>query len=368
MKVGILGGGQLARMLALAGHPLGIECVVLDPSPDACAQVATSHIIGSYEDNASLERLVRSTQVVTYEFENVPSQSVRFLEEQIPVYPPAEALALSRDRLTEKGLFRDLGIPTVPFAAVDSREALVEAVESLGLPALVKTRCLGYDGKGQVLIRSRKDISRAWESLGGVPCILEGFAEFSREVSIVAVRSRSGEIACYPLSENTHQGGILHYSCSCEADPLQQEAEAMAGLLLERLCYVGTLALELFVTPQGLVANEMAPRVHNTGHWTIEGAGVSQFENHLRAVAGFPLGDTSRRGHSAMVNFIGAAPAQEAVLKIPHSHYHSYGKSPRPGRKIGHGTICAPSKEEMLRGLEHLLALAPLAPLAPLVR
>ncbi|WP_018525076.1 5-(carboxyamino)imidazole ribonucleotide synthase [Alkalispirochaeta alkalica] len=360
MRVGILGGGQLARMLALAGHPLGIECVVLDPAPDACAHVAASHIVGAYEDRPSLEQLVRVADVVTYEFENVPAPSVRLLEEHLPVYPPSEALALSRDRLTEKELFRDLGIPVVPFVAVDSLEALREAVDALGLPALVKTRCLGYDGKGQVLLRSRGEIPDAWEALGGAPAILEGFAEFSREISIVALRSRAGEIAFYPVSENTHQGGILHYSCSTDSDLRQREAEDMAGSLLERLGYVGILALELFDTPRGLVANEMAPRVHNTGHWTIEGAGVSQFENHLRAVAGLPLGDTSRKGHSGMVNFIGAAPAQEAVLKIPHSHYHSYGKAPRPGRKIGHGTICAPSRESLLRGLEHLRELAPL--------
>ena len=347
-RIGILGGGQLARMLALAGHPLGLEVAFLDPAPDACAAVVARQIRGAYDDAAKLEELSDWADIITYEFENIPAQAVHFLEEaQQVVYPPAKALATSRDRLAEKTLFTSLDIPTPAFAAIESLADLELAVLSIGLPAVLKTRTLGYDGKGQVVIRQAGDCAAAWERIQGRSAILEAFVSFSREISIIAVRSSTGEEAFYPVTENIHREGILRLSRPRRNDHRQAEAEQYARKILDRLEYVGVLALELFDTPQGLMANETAPRVHNSGHWTIEGACTSQFENHLRAILGLPLGSTALRGSAAMVNCIGTMPEMEAILAIPGAHYHRYGKEARPGRKVGHYTLTADSDETL---------------------
>lgn len=343
-SVGIVGGGQLARMLALAGYPLGLRCVVLDPASDACAGQVAPQVHGEYDDLEALDELARRSDVVTFDFENVPAAALAHLADEVPVHPCPAALACAQDRLAEKTLFNQLGIGTAPYATVDSREQLGAAVATIGLPAVLKTRRLGYDGKGQQVLRSAADLDAAWDALGGVPLILEGFVDFTRELSILAVRSLSGEEAFYPLTENRHAGGILRLSRAPCADPaLQAAAQDCARAVVERLDYVGVLAIEFFDCGGRLIANEMAPRVHNSGHWTIEGARTSQFENHLRAICGLPLGSTAALGPVAMLNFIGRLPPREAFLAHPDVHWHDYGKVPRHGRKVGHATLCADS-------------------------
>ena len=359
MKIGILGGGQLARMLALGGVPLGARFVVLDPAQDACAAPVSEHIAGRYDDLSVLERFASKVDVITYEFENVPAKSVKYLAEKKPVYPSPMALEVSCDRFNEKTLFKDLGIDTPNFSAVGSLDELKQAAAKIGLPSVLKTRTLGYDGKGQAVLRCENDIEAAWTNLGGVNCILEAFVSFTREISVIAVRSRAGEIIFYPVSENTHKSGILHKAVCSINDPMQKAAEEYSRKLLEKLDYVGILALELFEAGGKLLANEIAPRVHNTGHWTIEGANTSQFENHIRAVAGLPLGDTSPVEFSAMVNFIGEMPNASSVLSIKGAHFHDYGKEAKPGRKLGHATVRCSDKESMFEGFDKVLALVP---------
>jgi len=359
MKIGMLGGGQLARMLALAGHPLGISCIVLDPAEDACAQGVAHQVVGGYADAGALDQLAAQADVITYEFENPPAESVARLARHRPVYPSAAALAVARDRLQEKTLFRELGIGTPDFAAIDSLADLQAAAARIGLPSILKTRTLGYDGKGQFVLCENTDLADVWEQGRGVPCILEGFVDFHREISALAVRGRDGAVAFYPVTENTHAGGILRLSVPRDQDPRQAQAEAYTRLLLENLDYVGVLALELFDTGDGLLANEMAPRVHNSGHWTLDGAVTSQFENHMRAVAGLPLGSCALRDPAvAMVNFIGDLPAAADVLQIKGAHLHAYGKAGRPGRKVGHATICGAGPDAIAPGLAKLQALA----------
>lgn len=343
MIIGIVGGGQLARMMALAGIPLGMRFIFLDPAEDACAAPLGEHLCGDYDDEALLGELADKADVVTYEFENVPPSAIAFLSTRIEVHPSEQALAIARDRLNEKNLFRELGIPTVPFTTVDSFDELHQAADTIGLPAILKTRTLGYDGKGQFVLRDRNNLAAAWQALGGVPLILEGFANFQREISIISVRSRDGDIRHYPLSENHHRNGILHSSHSLPDDPKQSIAESYAKRILERLDYVGVMALELFDTGESLIANEMAPRVHNSGHWTIEGAATSQFENHLRAIAGLPLGSTEANGYAKMINFIGEIPAEPNILSIHGAHLHHYNKKSKPGRKVGHATLWSAS-------------------------
>lgn len=339
MKIGVIGGGQLGRMLALAGTPLGMNFAFLDPAPDACAQALGEHIRADYGDQAHLRQLADEVDLVTFEFESVPAETVAFLSQFVPVYPSAEALRITRDRWFEKSLFRELGIPTPAFADIQSQADLDAAAASIGLPAVLKTRTLGYDGKGQKVLRSESDVAGAFAELGAVPCILEGFVPFSGEVSLIAVRARDGETRFYPLVHNTHEQGILRLSVASDAHPLQALAEDYVSRVLERLDYVGVLAFEFFEVDGGLKANEIAPRVHNSGHWTIEGAECSQFENHLRAVAGLPLGATAKCGESAMLNFIGEVPAVERVLAVPDCHLHHYGKAFKTGRKVGHATL-----------------------------
>ncbi len=357
-RIGIIGGGQLGRMLALAGIPLGLEFVFLDPSPEACARLVGEQIVADYDELMALERLVNDTDVVTLEFENIPVAAACFVQERGLLFPGPRALEVAQDRVNEKTLFGELGIPTPPWRAVDSLEGLRAAVAEIGLPAVLKTRRLGYDGKGQAVLREPADIEAAWAALGSAPLILEGFIAFRREVSIIAVRSRTGELAFYPLSENTHERGILKLSLSRAGDPMQAEAEAHARKVLETLDYVGTMGFEFFVTDSGLIANEIAPRVHNTGHWTIEGAATSQFENHLRAILGLPLGSTALRGAAAMLNFIGELPPIGRALALADVHFHAYGKEPRPGRKVGHATLVARDEAERDARLAKLLALA----------
>jgi len=351
-KIGVLGAGQLGRMLALAGYPLGLEFRFLDPAPDSPSRHLGEFVNARYDDEAALARFVDGVDLVTFEFENVPAHVLAFLEDHVPTAPGREALATGQDRLAEKTLFRELGIETPPFATVDSRADLEEAVARIGLPAVLKTRRLGYDGKGQFVLRSAADLDEAWKALGGVPLILEGFVAFDRELSIIAVRGRNGETAFYPLTENHHEGGILRLSLAPapRLDPaLQATAEEYARRVLDRLGYVGVLAIELFQRGGDLLANELAPRVHNSGHWTIEGAETSQFENHLRAICGLPLGQTTPRGYSAMLNLIGTTPNPAKVLAVPNAHLHLYGKAPRPGRKLGHVTVRADNEDELER-------------------
>ena len=342
MIIGVLGGGQLARMLALAGHPLGMETVVLCPVEDAAAAAVTTHIHGSLIDRELLEQLADAVDVVTYEFENVPHDSLRLLAGRVPVHPPVEALAAGQDRLAEKRLFRRLGIPTAAFTPVDEPGDLRAAMTAGGFPALLKTRREGYDGKGQVRLDLPTDLEGALERIGGAAAVVESRVEFDRELSIVAVRGRDGSRRFYPVTENVHEEGILRTSICRPGDPMQGRAEDYAGRLLDHLDYVGVLALELFQVGTELLANEFAPRVHNSGHWTIEGAEISQFENHLRAVSGLPLGDTAPVAAAAMVNCIGRLPDAAAVMAVEGAHLHAYGKAPRPGRKVGHVTVRAP--------------------------
>lgn len=342
MKIGVIGGGQLGRMLALAGTPLGMDFAFLDPAPDACAAALGEHIRADYGDQDHLRQLADEVDLVTFEFESVPAETVAFLSRFVPVYPSAEALRIARDRWFEKSMFKDLGIPTPAFADIQSQADLDAAVAAIGLPAVLKTRTLGYDGKGQKVLRSAADAADAFAELGSVPCLLEGFVPFTGEVSLIAVRARDGETRFYPLVHNTHESGILRLSVASDAHPLQALAEGYAGRVLDQLQYVGVLAFEFFEVDGGLKANEIAPRVHNSGHWTIEGARCSQFENHLRAVAGLPLGATTRRGETAMLNFIGTVPPVEQVVALADCHLHHYGKAFKDGRKVGHATLlCA---------------------------
>ncbi len=358
MKVGILGAGQLARMIALAGFPSGLDFVFLDPAEDACAAKLGEQLVGAYDDETLLAELAEKSDVVTYEFENVPAQVADFLSAHTTVYPPPNALQVAQDRWVEKNFFKDLGIAVPDFVAVNSLADLQQAAATLTYPFIVKTRTLGYDGKGQSLLKSEVDLQPAWESVQGSACIAEAFVPFSREVSIIAARSVSGEVKFYPLSENRHQGGILRIAECKVDDPLQALAEDYVSRLLNALDYVGVIALELFEVDGKLLANEFAPRVHNSGHWTIEGAETSQFENHLRAILDWPLGSTHAVGKSAMVNFIGDLPDTKEILAIDNAHLHLYGKSPRKGRKVAHVTVRAANAESYRNALDKLEELA----------
>jgi 5-(carboxyamino)imidazole ribonucleotide synthase len=320
--VACIGGGQLGRMLGLAGLPLGLELRFLDPAPDACAGAVGELVVGAYDDPDGLERLARGADVVTYEFENVPVDAAA----RVGAVPGVAALERGQDRLHEKELFRSLGIPTARFGSL----------EETGLPALVKTRRLGYDGKGQRRVEEPEAI--------GVGELAEELLSFDRELSVVGVRGRDGETRFWPVGENVHRDGILRVTRAPAPNAPQREAEALCAALLDELGYVGVLAVELFEVDGRLLANEFAPRVHNTGHWTIDGAETSQFENHLRAILGLPLGPTGARAPSVMVNLIGTLPPVEELLALPGAHVHLYGKEPRTGRKVGHVTLVDPDE------------------------
>ncbi len=357
MIVGVLGGGQLGRMLALAGVPLGIRFRFLESDPTCPARDVGELVTPkSTVDNQGLAEFVRGVDVVTYEFENVAAETARWLTEHVPVYPPEGALAIAQDRLSEKECFAAEGIEPAPHARVDTEAELREAVQRLGVPAILKTRRFGYDGKGQWVIRSVEDIENTWKAAsvmglmaarhtGGAGLILEGFVAFRREISMLGVRGRDGECRFYPPVWNTHERGILSRSVAPAPEVSMEDRatlEEATARVMERLKYVGVLAVEYFDLGNGrFIANEMAPRVHNSGHWTIEGSVCSQFENHVRAISGLPLGLTDCRGHSVMLNIVGGQPDLPGLLRIPGAHVHMYGKSPRSGRKLGHVTVCA---------------------------
>jgi 5-(carboxyamino)imidazole ribonucleotide synthase len=374
VTIGILGGGQLGYMLALAGYPLGLHFRFFDPSPEAPVGRIASRVTAEFTDESALEKFANGLELVTYEFENVPVAAARFLAERVPVFPPPAALEAAQNRLGEKQLFQKLGIATTEFAAVTGPDVLDAAVERIGLPVILKTCRMGYDGKGQWILRTRDDLRRAKSDMpvGGsglgrdegseaahnaAEFILERFVPFSRELSVLAVRGRTGETAVYPLVENHHRSGILRLALAPapRLDPaIQRAAEDTVRSVFESLQYVGVLAIEFFEHDGRLYANEMAPRVHNSGHWTIEGAVTSQFENHLRAVTGLPLGSTSAIGSCAMLNLIGEVPEPAEVLSVRDAHLHLYGKLPRAGRKLGHVTLRAGSSEQLASRLAEL--------------
>lgn len=348
-------------MLALAAHPLGIRPVVFAARADEPAAEVCDVELGGWDDMDALDRFAARVDVATYEFENIPQPAVRRIAQGALVAPGIDALRYASDRLQEKTLFRTLGIETARFAPVDSQADLVRAATEVGLPAVLKTRRLGYDGKGQKQLRHAQELDGAFAELGHVPCILESLVPFDRELSVIAVRSADGQIESYPLFENRHRRGVLRTSIgpALATDAIIAEAQRAIGLVLSQLEYVGVLALELFQRGDALLANELAPRVHNTGHLTIEGSETSQFENHLRALVGYPLGSVAPRGPAAMVNLIGERPDFARLLAIPHVHLHWYGKEPRPGRKLGHVTIRVddPSRRDaLLEEVESILA------------
>jgi 5-(carboxyamino)imidazole ribonucleotide synthase len=349
--VAVLGGGQLGRMLGLAGIPLGLRFRFLDPSADAPAAAVGELVVGDLDDERALGEVADDAAAVTYEWEGVPAPAAALLAATHTVRPGARSLEVAQDRLAEKEAFRRLGIATASFAPVDSRADLDRAVAAVGgLPAVLKTRRGGYDGKGQLVLRTAADVESAWSALGGVPLILESLVAFERELSVLAVRGDDGAVACWPLVENEHRDGVLRVTRAPAPrldDELQSRGAELATRLLADLDHVGVLAVELFDVDGELLANEIAPRVHNSGHWTIEGAETSQFENHLRAVLGLPLGSTAARGVSAMVNCIGTMPDPDVVLAVPGAHLHDYGKTARALRKLGHVTVTAADTDEL---------------------
>ncbi|MEX1993847.1 MAG: 5-(carboxyamino)imidazole ribonucleotide synthase [Steroidobacteraceae bacterium] len=360
MRIGILGAGQLGRMMALSGIPLGLEFTMYDRSAEVPGAAVAPIVTGRFDDHRRLARFAQGVDIVTFDWENVPVESVRAIAKHAPVWPPPRALAAAQDRLSEKRLFQRLGIPVAPYAAVSTRAGLRLAIERLGTPGLLKTRRLGYDGKGQYLLRRAADADAAWAQLHGQPLLYECFVRFSREVSLIGVRDRAGQQAFYPLAANVHRDGILVESrAPYRHARLQHTAERYHRRLMQTLGYVGVLCVEYFVERGRLVANEMAPRVHNSGHWTIEGAATSQFENHIRAIAGLPLGSTRPRGHAVMVNLIGRLPDRRALLGLTGAHLHDYGKAPRPGRKLGHLTAVAATARKRDRLAPRLLRIAP---------
>jgi 5-(carboxyamino)imidazole ribonucleotide synthase len=356
--VGIVGAGQLGRMLALAGYPLGVRCLFLDRSSTAPGAQVAPILVGELEDPTLLAELASRSDVVTFDWENISGSALAPLEKLTKIRPPRPALQVAQDRISEKALFVRLRIPVVAHVAVNSRAELMAAIGRIGLPGVLKTRRFGYDGKGQFVLRRVEHADAAWTSLGGADLIYEAFQSFSREVSIVGARSAAGELVTYPLSANTHGGGVLRYSVAPFADArLERSARIYLKRVMNELGYVGVLAIEFFVVNGRLIANEMAPRVHNSGHWSIEGCVTSQFENHLRAICDMPLGSTRALGHTAMINFLGEMPARDRLLAIEGLAFHDYGKEPRPGRKLGHCTILKERAGDRDRALKGALKL-----------
>lgn len=345
--IGIIGAGQLGQMLGFAGQSLGLEFVFLDPADNPPAAAAGKVLKFPFDSQEGLEKLASMSDLITYEFENVPVAALDHISADVPVYPPAEALLHAQDRLAEKQLFTSIDIPVPEYRTIDSVADLEKAATEIGLPVVLKTRRLGYDGKGQQVVRNRSEIAAAVTGLGCKELIAEKLVPFDREVSVIGSRSVQGEICIYPLAENEHRNGILAVSrAPAEGSGLDVVAQGYLTDLLLRLDYVGTLALELFAIDGRLLANEFAPRVHNSGHWTIEGAATSQFENHLRAILDMPLGKTEMRGRAGMINLIGSMPATLPKVRGSSCYLHDYGKLPRPGRKLGHITVLAESDSE----------------------
>ncbi|XKE46220.1 5-(carboxyamino)imidazole ribonucleotide synthase [Halomonas organivorans] len=363
MNIGVLGAGQLGRMLALAGYPLANRFTFLDTTGHPSAGIGEVMID---TDRKHLETFLEKVDLVTYEFEHLPVSLVQAIEEHKPVHPSSEAIRVCQNRAEEKALFDRLAIPTPAYRLVDSAEALEAAVRELGTPVVAKSVTEGYDGKGQAVIRDPAEALDAWRSINHPRLIVEAFVDFVREVSIIAVRGRDGAVAFYPMAENVHVDGILRYSVAPMPDlddAIQQTADGYIRALLDELDYVGVLTLELFQTRDGgLLANEMAPRVHNSGHWTMDGAVTSQFENHLRAIQGLPLGDTAARAPTCMVNVIGREGEAAELLAIEDAHLHRYDKGERPGRKLAHVNLVAPTHDALLEKVRACAALLPDAP------
>ena len=358
-KIGILGGGQLGRMMGLAGIPLGFKFLFLDPGVSACAGVAGKLLQADFSDAEAACEMAEAVDVATFDFENVPDSTAQAVEELCPLYPASNALGACQDRLVEKTLLSELGIGVAGYHAVSSRTDLLEGLERLGYPAVLKTRRLGYDGKGQVVLRDQEDLERAWQRLGEAELILEAFVPFQAECSLIGVRSGDGEIRFWPLTRNVHDGGILALSQPGVFGPeLQAAAEEKMHRLLEHFDYRGVLTIEFFLQDGRLLANEIAPRVHNSGHWTIDGSACSQFENHLRAVSGMPLGQTDMVRPSLMFNWIGTMPDRDRAMAVTGLHWHDYGKEPRPGRKIGHATLTADTPEKLMERAVRLAEIA----------
>jgi 5-(carboxyamino)imidazole ribonucleotide synthase len=340
LRVGIVGAGQLGQMLALAGLPIGVRCRFLDRSSDAPGAQVAPILVGDLEDGARLSELAAMSDVLTFDWENISGSALKPLERMTLIRPSPLALETSQDRLREKALFSKLRIPVAAHAAIDNRLELIEAARTIGVPGVLKTRRLGYDGKGQFVLLRRSQIDEAWAAIGAAGLVYEKFQKFSREVSLIGARSADGSTVFYPLSANTHRGGILRYGIAPHRDAkLERRARQYLKRVMDALDYVGVLTLEFFVVNGQLIANEMAPRVHNSGHWTIEGCVTSQFENHLRAICDLPLGSTRAVAHTAMINFLGKMPDLKRLLAIDGLAFHDYGKQPRPGRKLGHCTI-----------------------------
>jgi 5-(carboxyamino)imidazole ribonucleotide synthase len=363
LRIGVLGGGQLGRMLGLAGIPLGFRFLFLDPAADACAAAAGELLQAAFDDDGAALLLARQVDVATFDFENVPESSARAVESVCPLHPGSHALGVSQDRLIEKGLLSSLGAAVPAYQGVAGRTELLDALDRIGFPAVLKTRRFGYDGKGQAVLRDEEDLERAWQQLGDSPLILEAFVPFEAECSLVGVRGRQGTTGSttrfWPLTRNVHAQGILALSLpGVFGDALQHEAERIMQQLMDRLDYTGVLTIEFFLHQGRLLVNEFAPRVHNSGHWTIDGAECSQFENHLRAIAGLPLGGTGMTRHSLMFNWIGRLPPRSAALAMEGLHWHDYGKQARPGRKVGHATLTAPSATALRENAQRLAALA----------
>lgn len=339
-NIGILGGGQLGRMLAVAASRLGLKAHIFEPGANPPAgHVADQVTTASYEDEAALRRFAQSVDVITYEFENIPTSALDILEQIRPIHPGRLALAISQDRLSEKEFLTGLGLKVAPYANVTSAAEAEAAAQSIGTPSILKTRRMGYDGKGQVRLKNVSDMEQAWQAMQGAPSVLEGFINFSHEVSVIAARTSDGQVACYDPGENVHREGILHSTTVPASLSAAQRMDAvlLAGQILNALDYVGVMGVELFVTADGLIVNEIAPRVHNSGHWTQNGCDICQFEQHIRAVAGWPLGDGSRHSDMRMENLIGADMDRVPELRKTNAALHLYGKSEvKPGRKMGH--------------------------------
>jgi 5-(carboxyamino)imidazole ribonucleotide synthase len=354
MTVGILGGGQLGLMLGEAARNLGISCVFLDPSPDAPAKSVGAHIVASYDDQDSLRALAASCDVITFEFENVSAPALTFLTSMKPCFPSVDALIRTRDRISEKDWMQACGIPTASYRRVETPDDLAKAIDAIGLPLIIKTRTLGYDGKGQMTLSVASKAEEACLSLGGKNLIAEERIAFDRELSLISVRSTSGDIVHYPLVHNTHVNGILDTTIAPAdgvKEVLQQKAQGYAQRLMNDIAYVGVMTIEFFEKDGTLIGNEIAPRVHNSGHWSIEGAQTSQFENHLRAITGMSLQPTSIETPCTMLNLIGTVADATALHDLPNVFIHVYGKSPRAGRKLGHVTIKGKDEETIKKVL-----------------
>lgn len=368
MLLGVLGGGQLGRMLALAAAPLGVRVRCYDPDPDACAGDVCELRTGAWTDETALTAFAAGCDAITFEFENVPLSAVHMTQRAAPLSPPALALETGQDRLLEKRLFAQAGLNVHPYANAESQTDLLAAVASLGTPCVIKTRRGGYDGKGQIVLRDAARAADAWDTLGRVPLLVESFVPFERELSLIAARGRDGSFAAYPLTQNRHERGMLRESIAPApdvSDAITSDAVQHMHELMNRLAYVGVLAIEFFVVRSGdsltLLANEMAPRVHNSGHWTMDAGITSQFEQHVRAVMGLPLGPSQPVAPCAMVNLIGANPKPADVLAVPAAKLHLYGKQSRANRKIGHVNIIARPGETHAALVPHLAQLQRIA-------